>query len=383
MQLNTSSVCQGEQVHLLWSYIFKKNLEISFAHESFAWSNNAKKNAGVYCVIVGVKQAGKKYQKWIFSDTHGRMVKNISPYLVEGESIIAVPATKAVNGLPAMCMGSNPVDGKHLILDQQEYARLMQSNPVAGRFIKRYMGGEDFLSGVYRYCIWIEEDKVSDACEIQFIQSRLESCKTYRKKAGRDAKKSAEKPYRFCYKTHQNTSAIVFPNTSAASRNYVPGGFTDENIVINKDAFAIYAPDAYILGLLSSTLHRVWLAAVGGRLGKGYRYSVKLVYNNFPVPELSLSQKQMLEDHTWAIINAREAHPGRTIAWLYGSTMPSNLLQAHRELDEALENIYIGRLFKSDTERLEHLFKLYANMIKKEQAAKAPKKPSLISARAA
>ncbi|MBU1691600.1 MAG: class I SAM-dependent DNA methyltransferase [Gammaproteobacteria bacterium] len=382
--VTTSSVCQGEQVHLLWSYIFKKNLEISFAHEPFAWSNNAKNNAGVFCVIVGVKQIGKKYQKWIFSGAHGRKAKNISPYLVEGPSIFAVPSTKVLTSLPPMCMGSNPVDGKHLILDRKEYEQLIQSQPNAGSFMKRYMGGEDFLSGNHRYCIWIEEDEVNDACEIPFIKHRLESCKIYRKTAGRDAKKSAEKPYRFCYKTHQNTSAIIFPNTSAASRNYVPGGFTDENTVINKDAFAIYAPDAYVLGLLTSTLHRVWLAAVGGRLGIGYRYSVKLVYNNFPVPELSSNQKQSLEDHTWAIINAREAHPGKTMAWLYDpATMPANLLKAHQELDDSLEGIYIGRPFKNDVERLEHLFKLYANMIKKVQTAKATKQPSLISTGAA
>lgn len=199
----------------------------------------------------------------------------------------------------------------------------------------------------------------------------MKSCKAYREKAGRDAKKSADKPYRFCYRTHQDTSALVFPNTSAASRTYIPGGFTDGGTVINKDAFAIYNPEAYVLGLLNSTLHRVWLAAVGGRLGMGYRYSVKLVYNNFPVPELSPSQKQMLEDLAWAIIKAREVHPGKTIAWLYDpATMPPDLLKAHQELDEVLESFYIGRPFKSDTERLEHLFKLYAIMIKKEQGGK-------------
>lgn len=222
--VTTSSVCQGEQVHLLWSYIFKKNLEISFAYEPFPWSNNAKNNAGVFCAIIGIKRVGKKYQKWIFSGAHGRRVKNISPYLIEGSSDFVIPSTRVLADLPPMCMGSNPVDGKHLIVDSQEYEILIQTHPGAVRFIKRYMGGDDFLNGNYRYCIWLDEEDVDEACKIPFIEERLRSCKAYRENAGRDAKKTADKPYRFCYRTHQDTSAAVFPNTSAASRTYIPGG---------------------------------------------------------------------------------------------------------------------------------------------------------------
>jgi hypothetical protein len=373
--VSTSSVCQGEQVHLLWPYIFNKGLEIAFAYEPFKWTNNAKNNATVACTIIGIKPNDVKRDKWLFTDGHWRTVKNISPYLIEGNNIYVTPSVKVLTGMPAMCMGSNPVDGKYLILSKEERKSLVESRPDSERFIRGYMGGEDFINSIERYCIWIDDNELADALAIPFIVKRLKECREYRKDAGRDAKKVADKPHRFCYRTHQETSAIIYPNTSAASRNYIPGGFTDEKTVINKDAFAIYNPAPYALAVLSSTLHRVWLAAAGGRLGMGYRYSVKVVYNTFPVPKLSDAQRQALEDHVWEIIAQRESNPGKTIASLYDpETMPPGLLKAHHDLDDTLEHIYIGRSFKNDTERLEHLFKLYAIMIKKGQVAKADQK---------
>lgn len=364
--VTTSSVCQGEQVHLLWSYIFGLNLEISFAYEPFAWSNNAMHNAGVVCAIVGIRGAGKRSQKWLFTGTHGRAVRNISPYLIEGSSTYVVPSTMALNGLPAMCMGSNPVDGKHLIVEPEEFQKVVAEDPNSRSFFKQYMGGDDFLSGQVRYCIWIDDGQEKEARRNPFIQKRLIECEQYRRNAGRDAKKSADRPHRFCYRSHEDAPAIIFPNTSAASRLYIPGGFTNEQTVINKEAFAIYNPEAYVLGLLSTTLHRVWLATVGGRLGIGFRYSVKLVYNNFPIPELSDNQKKTIEDLTWDMIAARERHPGKTIAWLYApETMPTDVLSAHAALDDAIERIYIGRAFRNDTERIDHLFKLHTLLMKK------------------
>ncbi len=372
--VTTSSVCQGEQVHLLWSYLFKKNFEIRFAHTAFPWSNSAKNNAGVFCVIIGLCSRGKADQKILFAEGHARQVRNISPYLIEGSDLFVVPASKPITGRPEMCMGSNPVDGKYLIVEESEYQKTIEQHPEARSFFKRYMGGEDFLQGAMRYCIWVGESQLADARRVPFIRKRIEACKEYRLGAGRDARKVASTPYRFCYRTHQDIPAIIYPNTSAASRMYVPAGFTDETTVINKDAFAIYGPDEYIFAILSSSLHRVWLAAAGGRLGAGYRYSVKLVYNTFPIPSLSPPQKTALEDHAVAILGVREANPGRAIAWLYDpDTMPPALLAAHQSLDETLEMIYIGRTFRNDTERLEHLFKLYARMSKKEAATKLKK----------
>jgi len=364
--VTTDSVCQGEQVHLLWSHIFNAGFDISFAYETFKWSNNASKNAVVACTIIGLKAQTARRAKFIYTQNHGRAVKNISPYLIEGGHLLVKPESMPISPLPQMCMGSNPVDGKHLILTKQEYEGLLNSNPEAEPFVRRYMGGDDFLYGIERFCLWIDEATLVEAMKVPFIAMRIESCRAYRQTAGRDARKVADRPYRFCYRSHQNAPAIVYPNTSAESRRYIPGGFTDEKTVINHAAFAIYDPPPWVLGILSSTLHRVWLAVVGGSLEMRYRYSVKLVYNTYPVPMLSEAQQLTIESHVWHIIERRERHPGETIASLYDpDTMPKDLLEAHQDLDNTLEHIYLGRPFRNDTERLEHLFKLYATKIKK------------------
>lgn len=364
----TSSICQGEQVHLLWRYIFDRGHEIGFAYEPFKWSNNAANNAGVYCTIIGVRRSPDNLTKRLFASGYEKKVKSISPYLIEGAPIFVVPARKPINGLPEMCMGSNPVDGKHLVLSRSEFDRAVAADPGVERFLKRYMGGNDFIDGQQRYCIWIRDEEIEDALKHGFLAARIDACQKYRLTAGRDAKKAANRPHRFCYSTHEAAPAIICPNTSSSNRLFLPVGFVDDGVVINKEAFSIYDPPPFILGLMSSTMHRVWLAAAGGRIGDGFRYSVKLVYNNFPLPELSNADEQALEEASWQIIAAREAHAGKTIAWLYDpDTMPNNLHEAHRAVDEIIERLYIGRTFKSDSERLEHLFKLYAEMTTEKQ----------------
>lgn len=176
----------------------------------------------------------------------------------------------------------------------------------------------------------------------------------------------------------------IIEKLSSEKRLYLPVGIVSNGSVISNLAFAVYGAPEYLLSILSSRLHALWTAAIGGQLETRLRYSNTLVYNTFPIPDLSADQKTILEGNAIEIFGAREAHPGKTIAWLYDpETMPANLLQAHKDLDDALEQMYIGRPFKNDTERLEHLFKLYANMIKKEQAAKTAKQPKLISTGAA
>lgn len=366
--VTTSSICQGEQVHLLWSYVFNKRLEIGFAYRPFPWSNNAKGKAGVICTIVGVRNINHSKQKWVFSNFDRKQVTNISPYLVEGKSIFVVPSTIPLNGLPPMCMGSNPVDGTHLVVSKVEYDALVEIEPSAIRFLKRYMGGNDLVKGTERYCIWIEDNDIDIAMRSPFIKARLEECKCYRKGAGRDAKKVADQPHKFCYRTHKNSSAIMIPKTSSSSREYIPAGFTDGTTVINVDALAIYDADPYVFAVISSKMHKAWLATVTGRLGTGFRYSVKLVYNTFPFPLVSESQKNALEECVFKVMDERESHSEMTLAELYDpEKMPDGLYRAHHEMDLAVERCYRSRPFTSDEERLEYLFKLYEKMNEAER----------------
>jgi hypothetical protein len=373
--VSTSSVCQGEQVGLLWPEMHSRNIEIRYAHQPFKWKNNAQNNAGVMCCVLGLG-AKSKLPKYLFNEDSVRQVKNISPYLTDGEDVYVSSVLQPINGMPPMCMGSNPVDGTKLVLSSQEKAEIVSQNEEAEVYIRRYLGGNDVLKDTYRYCLWIADEDAGVAADIAPIRDRIEACRDYRKGAGRDAKKVADVPHRFCYRTHKEESFIAMPKTSSSGRKYVPADIFNAGPVVNVDAFAIYGAELYIMSLLMSKMHNVWLATTSGRLGEGYRYSVKLSYNTFPIPLLTEKNKLDLNNCAEDILLAREAHFPAAIADLYDpDNMPENLRYAHERNDEVLERIYIGRRFKNDTERLEKLFDLYTKMIAaKEKAAPKVKK---------
>jgi len=365
--VSTSSVCQGEQVALLWSRLSLKNIGLNYVYRPFKWKNNASNNAGVMCCILGLgeKKGGKKL---IFSEETVREVRNISPYLIEGDDIYVASSSRPINGLPAMCMGSNPVDGKNLVLTPDDKEKFISRDENAERYIRRYVGGNDILKNKHRYCLWIADDAVDNANSITDIKNRIESCKRYREGAGRDARKVSNTPYRFCYRTHKEDEFIAFPKTSSSGREYVPAAIFRSGPILNVDAFAVYGAKLFVLSLLMSKMHNVWLATTSGRLGEGYRYSVKLSYNTFPLPKLTEKNKSDLTQCAEDILLAREAHFPETIADLYDAKneMHEDLRLAHERNDEVLERIYIGRRFKNDTERLEKLFELYTKLVSDE-----------------
>jgi len=366
----TNSICQGEQVAMLWPLIYARGLEIGFAHQSFKWQNNAAKNAAVICVVVGVRRCKKK-KKLLFIGELCREVKNIGPYLIEMDNIIIKKISRALSRVPRMDYGNKPTDGGNLILSPLEKNQIHIDYPASNVLTRRYLGSQEFIKGLERWCLWITEDNLPLAKSIPSVCRRLTDVQKLRSNSpGKQANDNAKTPHRFVFTPHQDLEALIVPSTSSERRIYLPVGFVGSESIISNSALAVYGAPGYLFSIVSSRLHSLWTASVGGRMKTDYRYSNTLVYNTFPIPDLSDDQKAILEGHTIAILGAREVHPGKTIAWLYDpETMPANLLQAHKELDETLEQIYIGRSFKSDTERLEHLFKRYANMIKKEQAA--------------
>jgi hypothetical protein len=360
--VSTNSICQGEQVSLLWPYIFNNNQEIFFAHQSFKWSNNAKSKAGVTCIIVGVNNKSNN-QKYLFTDTQKRVVKNISPYLIEGNSVAVSQRPIPISEFPEMALGSSGIDGGHLVLSPQEKNTLIKSNPEAEKFIKPFLGGGNFIDGTERYCLWIEDQFVEDALRIAEIKDRIEKCRLFRLGAGRDARKAAEVPHRFFYRKYHNKPAIILPMTSSEKRHYIPVGFIDSGIVPSNGVFVIYDAEPMFFGILSSRIHMVWIHAVAGKLESRIRYSVNLNYNTFPFPPISTKQKEIISTHVFNIIEEREKFPERTIAELYDTEkMPLSLLKAHEDLDAAVERCYRSRPFDSDDDRLEYLFKLYEEM---------------------
>ena len=367
--VTTNSICQGEQVELLWGLIFSIGLEIGFAHQSFKWSNNAAKNAAVTCVIIGIQRPDKG-KKLLYSHESSHFVKNISPYLVEGDNTYVIKRRKPLFFKSEMSFGSMANDGGNLILSADEKNLLASSHPQSLVFLKRLYGSQEFTKGIERWCIWIDDRDLDDALKIQPIADRIKAVRENRLNSDRESTKIlASSAHRFGEVRYKNSESILVPKNTSERRSYITAGIIDKESIISDLAFAVYDAETYIFSIISSKLHYAWGAAVGGRFKMDPRYSNTLVYNTFPVPELSNSQKEQLEDHALSILGAREAHPGKTIAWLYDpETMPDNLLKAHQALDDDLERIYIGRPFKNDTERLEHLFKLYAAMTKKGSA---------------
>ena len=366
----TNSICQGEQVEMLWPLIYRRNSEIGFAHQSFKWRNNAAHVAGVTCVIVGIRRRGAG-RKTLYSGDLARTVKNIGPYLLEMDDIIVGKESAPINGLPKMEKGNMPTDDGNLILSPEQQVQMVKSHPEAAKLLKRYYGSQEFIKGVERWCLWISDEDRAFAESIPPIKERLDAVTKYRLSSPAPTTRDyAVFPHRFRQIQDFGSDAVLVPRHFSEDRDYFTLGFIEgETSVISDACFAIYHAPAYVLAMLSTRLHAVWVSTVCGQLETRIRYSNTMGYHTFPVPALSDDQRQELEDHAWAIIAAREAHPGKTIAWLYDpETMPDNIRQAHRALDESMERICIGRPFKTDPERLEHLFNQYVASKKKAKA---------------
>jgi hypothetical protein len=361
--LSTNSICQGEQVGLLWPYIFGKNQEIFFSYPSFKWSNNAKANAGVTCIIAGVQNTQKNV-KLIFNDGMIRAVKKINPYLVEGEPIVINQRTEPVSNFAEMALGSSAIDGGNLLLSPTEKNNFIAEDPRAAEFIKQYIGGEDFLDGKERFCLWIDDDKVDKALDIANIRARVESCKKFRETAGRDAKKGAAVPHRFFYRKYKvGLEAILLPMTSSERRTYIPIGICDHGVIPSHGVFVIYDVDLTLFGILSSRMHMAWTHSVSGRLESRVRYSVNLTYNNFPFPKISKERRKEISGLAQSIITIREQYSEKTLSDLYDPVhMPEDLLEAHAKLDRYIETCYQSTPFSDNEERLACLFKLYEKL---------------------
>jgi hypothetical protein len=379
----TNSICQGQSVSLFWKKLLSLGVEIGFAYTPFKWKNNAKKNAAVTCVIAGIRKPSGK-GKYLYDEGNVKLVENISPYLTPNQNIFVDKRFKPPVGFPQLVMGNQAIDGGHLILEKSEMQGLLNKYPNTAHFFRPIYGANDFVQGTPRYCIWVNESDYQTAKLTPEFNERFERVREYRKRSGEVARGLTHIPYRFRYVHEAKNFSIVIPRTTTEKKEYISCGILDKEALVTDAIQVLYDPAMFIFGVLSSKIHMVWVKAVAGRFKMDPRYSNTLVYNNFPIPELSDEQKITLEEYSFRILGAREAYPGKNIAWLYDpDTMPADLLKAHRDLDDVLEHIYIGRPFKNDTERLAHLFKLYANMIKKEHAAKAAKNPKQIPTGAA
>lgn len=372
--VTTNSVAQGEHVGLMFPMIFSMGIEIGFAYTSFKWENNAKRNAGVTVAVIGLRNASDA-PKYIFTDDLQIAAKNINGYLADGAGIFVSARTRPLSELPKMIKGSQPTDGGNLILSPDDVRALIEVEPQAKRFVKRYTGADDYINGRERYCLWIEPGVVEQAQRIPAIQRRLEFTAEMRRASKKVAtQKLADVSYRFTETRYKPTDSILVPRVSSERRAYVPMGYLDKGFVANDQAFSIYDAEPWVFALLTSAMHMAWTRAVGGRMKTDYRYSNTIVYNNFPVPTLSEAVKERLAVAALRVLDVREYHCEKTLAELYDpDLMPADLRAAHSAVDELVDSVYSKRGYETDEQRLSDLFAMYERMTA-EEAAKVPTK---------
>lgn len=377
--VSTNSICQGRIVPILWPTILKTGAIIRFAHTSFRWANLASHNAGVTVAIIGLSRTGASRRHLFDVNDDGattvREAANITPYLTAGDNVIIASQRQSISGLPEMSFGNMPVDGGGLLLSADDVAAVGLDAHHSAALLRRIYGSAEFIRGLVRYCLWIPDDRLAGALEIEAVRSRIERVRAMRlasKDAGTREMASSAHQFREMNKGTQHT--LILPGVSSESREYLQVGLLDDRSIVSNLAFAIYDAPLWNMALIASRLHQVWIATVCGKLKTDYRYSNTLGWNTFPVPTLTDKNKADLTRCAEDILIVRERHFPATIADLYDpDAMPGDLREAHERNDEVLERIYIGRRFKNDTERLEKLFDLYTKMTASAGPAKAKK----------
>jgi hypothetical protein len=365
--VSTNSIVQGVQVPELWPHLLD-GMEIRFAHRSFKWSNLAVNNPGVTCVIVGMGLPSGA-PKRLFDGETVRDVEVIGPYLAPGTTAIVAKASKPIaTDLETMVFGNKPTDGGNLILDRSERDGLLEARPEAAHFIRRLYGSQELMKGVERYCLWVSDDEVEEAKAIPELARRFEAVARDRSKdnASDISKAFADRPHRFLQRPGAAIShTIMVPAITSENRGWLPVAVMDYENIINNKIYGLFDGSIWQAAVLSSRMHRLWLETVGGRLKEDPSYSNQLVWNTFPLPHLSERRKAELEEHWWAIDEARkEAGFGCSLGELYApATMPDALRRAHDELDETMETIFGSRRYRSDADRIEHMLQLYSRMV--------------------
>lgn len=364
--VSSNSICQGEQVPILWPEIFKLNEEISFAHTSFKWGNNATHNANVIVVIISICNKSKS-PKYLYKENERHEVSSINPYLSTGTEVIVYTSNKPAEGYPKMIAGCKALDNGNLRLTEKEVQDLKTVHPESAKFIKTILGSDEYINGLKRYCLWIEDEDLEEAMAIPEIAAHVNKNKEYRLTTSNP--KLAERAHQFRDYADLSKDRIVIPETSSERRDYIPMGYLSEepDIVLSDTTRVINDAKPWLFGILTSRMHMVWVDAVCGRQKTDYRYSVSCCYNPFPFPTLTEEKKKEIAAASRNIIRIRARHPEMNLAKLYDpATMPEDLRTSHETLDSIVDHCYAKEGFASNEDRLICLFKLYEKSTKKK-----------------
>ncbi len=382
--VSTNSITQGEQVGVLWGWMLAQDAKIHFAHRTFRWSNEAPGVAAVHCVIVGFGlsdvQARTIYEyEDIRGEPHAVAANNINPYLVDGPDVVLQRRSRPICDVPAISFGSMANDGGHLLLSAAERASLLHDNPLAGRWLRPFLGADEFINGLSRWCLWLNDCPPAMLRTMNGVLQRVTSVRSYRQASRRETtRRLAEMPTLFGENRQPTSSYVLIPRHSSERRAFVPMGFLEPSTVCGDANMLVANATRYHFGILTSTMHNAWVRYTCGRLESRYRYSAAIVYNNFPWPDSPTdAQRAAIEAAAQGVLDARAQFPGSTLADLYDPlTMPPPLLNAHRKLDAAVDAAYGCKGMKTDAERVAFLFELYQRITSLLPAAPAVRRAS-------
>jgi len=364
--VSTNSICQGEQVGTLWGYLLEHGAHIHFAHRTFSWSNEARGKAAVHCVIVGfgLRDTAEKtifeYED-IKGEPHAIQAANINPYLVDAPDVILPSRTTTPPGLPQLIKGSQPTDGGHLILTEAEKAELLTIEPAAEKWLRVYIGGEELINGNPRWCLWLKGIGPGELKSMPHVMKRVAAVAETRKRSPtKSVQEFANQPTLFTQDRQPDENYLALSRHSSENRRFIPIGFLPASTIASDAMLVCKGAALYHFGIMNSTMHNAWVRYTCGRLESRYRYEPS-VYNNFPWPDAPADKtRQAIEAAAQAVLDARAAFPGASLADLYDPlTMPPALLKAHQKLDTAVDKAYGKTGFKSDAERVAFLFQRY------------------------
>ncbi|MCK5862012.1 MAG: class I SAM-dependent DNA methyltransferase, partial [Candidatus Hydrogenedentes bacterium] len=370
--VSTNSISQGEQVGVLWSALFNEGAKIHFAHRTFSWQSEAKGKAHVHVVIIGFGLhdiSGKRLFE--YEDINGEPVavsaNNISPYLVEAGDITIINRSKPLCDVPEIGIGNKPIDGGNYLFDNEGKEAFLHSEPNAEKYFRPWIGAHEFLHGYNRWCLWLGDAPAHELRNLPECRKRIEAVHALRK-ASKSAptQKLAETPRRFHVENFPEGDFLVLPEVSSERRPYIPFGYLSPPVICSNLVKICPNATPYHFGVLTSTMHMAWVRQVCGRLKSDYRYSAKLVYNNFPWPmDATATQKSKVETCAQKVLDVRQGYldAGSTLADLYDPLyMPAPLLKAHQALDRAVDRCYRKEKFTTERERVKYLFQLYEQL---------------------
>ena len=298
--VSTNSICQGEQVNIVWGLLQEKGISINFAYTSFPWTNDATDKAGVACIIIGYSYL-ERHDKSLFNynpidkNTYPSRCSFISPYLCNSNNkpVIVKSATNALSSKVNLVRGPQPTDGGNLIFDYKEGRKFLEENPTAKKFVKKFIGSSELIKGDFRYCLWLTPNDKEEWSKIESIMNKVNKCREWREKQKitGDAFKLREKPWSFRSQFNPE-SALLIPAVSSENRQYIPMNFIKNDTIVSNLAFILPNATHYDFAILTSRIHMCWMRLTCGRLGTGYRYSRDLTFNTFIWPEVTEEQKE-------------------------------------------------------------------------------------------